>query len=141
MEKRKASVVVCDELLFNLAGKVTMSGMYTSSDIAIVTPELRIGQLVFFFAVETPIQQPIDEMSLEVIFPNGSPYILQAQIVPANPLLLNSKDRKSYTVRHPFMIQNATLTPGEIKAAVLVDGVRIDAGSVWISNVTDQKDK
>jgi hypothetical protein len=135
MTDRKASVFLCDEVLYNLTGKVMIQGLYTTGDIAIPTNELKTNQLVFVFSIETPIEKPLTSVSLRVTFPESVPNFFTMPVAPHNPLLLTDPRRKTISFTQAFLIQQPILKPGEIKTAVIHDEGEIDSGSIWITSV------
>ena len=68
MTERRAFFLVCDDLLMALNGKITIVGAY-SNDIIIASDPFTIGQLVFWFQIETPIAKPLQKLELQVSLP------------------------------------------------------------------------
>jgi len=133
MTERKASMVVCDEVLFNLMGKTTISGMYTA-DIGIPVSELTIPQLIFFFFLECSASDPFKTLKLKVAFPGSSPNELNVPL-GGMPIPTDSS-RNIISVKQPFLIQNPVLRPGPIQTSVLHDKGEIDAGRIWITSTS-----
>jgi hypothetical protein len=131
MSERRASVFVCDELFFTLVGKVTISGMYTTNDIAIPGDELRAAQMVFVFLIETPVEDPLMSITLKVTFPGSDPVI----VPPQNMGFFTDPRRKVMVSKQPFLIQQPLLRPGRIETAVIHDKGEINAGDIWITSL------
>ena len=81
MIPRHASVIICDELLFSITGKINLLGSYTG-DITIPTDPTQIAQLLFYFLVETDVQDPYRSLTFQVKLPQADPV---TQILPAVP--------------------------------------------------------
>lgn len=133
MTERKASMVVCDEVFFNMMGKTTISGMYTS-DIGIPVSELSVPQLIFFFFLECSVNDPFKFLQLRVAFP-GSP--LNELNVPLGGMPMpTDPSRNIISLKQPFLIQNPTLRPGPIQTSVWHDKGELDAGRIWIKSTS-----
>jgi hypothetical protein len=135
MTERSATVFACDELLFNMTGKVMIQGLYTSGDIAIPSHELRINQLVFCFSVETAITEPLSSVTLRVTLPGSEPNHQHALVPPFNPLLLGHPRRGTIKNMLTFLIQQPLLKPGAIRTSVIHDKGEIDAGTIWVTSL------
>jgi hypothetical protein len=133
MSERKASVFVCDDFFYNLTGKVTLSGMYTTNDIAIAGDEQRAAQLVFVFSIETPVEDPFTApVFLRVSFPGNEPNILAVTVPSQNSVLFSDPARKTIVAKQPFLIMQPLLKPGRVETAVVHDKGEINAGDIWI---------
>jgi hypothetical protein len=135
MTERSATVFACDELLYNMTGKVMIQGLYTSGDIAIPSDELRINQLVFCFSIETPVSEPLSSIALKVTFPEAEPNLLHTPVAAFNPMLYADVRRKTIKTLHPFLIQQPLLKPGPIRTSVIHDKGEIDAGIIWVTSL------
>jgi hypothetical protein len=135
MTERKASVFVCDEVLFSLTGKVTISGMYTQ-DIVISGEEQQIGQLAFFFTIETPKSEPFKSLLLKIAFPGSDPIQTPAPVT-TQPNFSNDDRRKSIIHRQPLLIPLPILRPGRIVASVVHESGEIEAGGFWVVSVEE----
>jgi hypothetical protein len=130
MTERKASVFLCDEALFSLSGKITISGMYTQ-DLVVAGNEQQIGQLVFFFTIETPKSEPFKSLTLKVVFPGSDP--IEAPTPTAViPTASANPRRKSIIHRAPLLIPQPILRPGRIVASVIHESGEIEAGGFWV---------
>src|ERR1700683_2721768 len=111
---RQAMVLIADEILFNLYGKVFLHGVY-NNDLIIPRDPSGSPQLIFYFAIETDISEPFQSLHVEVTLPGAqlvrnvvfipSPQLIAAQ-AKANPARLR------FNVRHPLIIPNPVLQPG-----------------------------
>lgn len=136
---RKASAFVCDEALFSLTGKITISGLYTQ-DIIIVSNEQQINQLLFFFTVETPKSEPFKSATLKITFPGGEP-VLVPMITIIPPTSLDDDRRKSMVFRQPVLVPMPILRPGRIVASVLHEGGEMEAGGFWVVTLEEAQKK
>jgi hypothetical protein len=137
MTERKASAFVCDEALFSLSGKITISGMYTQ-DILIAGNEQQISQLVFFFTIETPISQPFDFIKLRATLPASEP----VEVAPAitMPQTLSADPRRRQIIfRLPMLIPMPVLRPGRMVASVIHEGGEMEAGGFWIVSLEEMQ--
>lgn len=130
MSERRATVIVCDEILYSVTGKVFLQGVY-QSDIAIPGSELAIGQLLFYFIVETPRERPFQKVALKIILPQMPPTTIETQLtfLPVPP------DRKTMVLRAPFLLQQPILRPGKVETLVVTEGEELDAGGIWINSL------
>jgi hypothetical protein len=135
MAERKASAFVCDEALFSLTGKITISGMYTQ-DIVISSNEQQINQLVFVFTIETPISEPFKTLTLKVAFPGSDPIEVPAATAIA-PIASADPRRKQIIYRQPVLIPQPTLRPGRIVASVVHESGEIEAGGFWVVSLEE----
>jgi len=126
--ERKAFAFLCDEALFSLTGKITISGMY-AHDLIIPSNEQQINQLVFFFTIETPKSKPCESLTLKVTFPGSDP--IEA---PASLAVVPNTDprRKLIIYRQPLLIPMPILRPGRIVASVVHESGEIEAGGFWV---------
>jgi hypothetical protein len=130
MSERKASFLVCDDLLFSMNGKVNLTGIYTQ-DIVISTEELQLPQLIFFFVVETPKDQLFQKITFRIELPGLPPADSEFPVGVRKAALLDDR-RKMITWRHPIMLQQPILRPGRVSASVIHETGTIDAGGIWI---------
>jgi hypothetical protein len=135
MAERQATVLVADEMYFNLWGKAILHGIY-QTDLGITTDPSQIPQLVFFFVIETDVSDPFHSLAVEVTLPGSeairnevqifSPEVMAAAAV-ANP------GRTRLTYRHPFLIPGPKLRPGKIEVRVIHEKGLIAVTAPWIS--------
>jgi hypothetical protein len=128
MIPRHATVIICDELLFSITGKINLLGSYTG-DITIPTDPTQVGQLLFYFLVETDVQDPYKSLTFQVTLPQANPV---TQIVPVVPQIQILSGRPRYTVRLPLLIPQPLLHPGRIEAKVIHESGELIAGTPWI---------
>jgi hypothetical protein len=130
--ERRASVIVCDEVLFALTGKVFLQGVYPS-DITIFGQEISYPQLVFYFTAETSKEYPFKKMTLKVVPPGMPPALLDVPIetIPQT----RNPDRPKMVIRAPILIQQILLRPGKIETAVITEVEELDAGGMWVASI------
>ena len=129
---RQASVLIADDMVMSLLGKINLSGIYTS-DIVIPIDPFGVPQLVFLFSLETDVSDPFQHIQLQVIFPTQQPVEMSVS-PPAIPPSSLPEQRTRLLMRQPFLIQQPLLRPGRIQAKVLHDKGEIDIASLpWIS--------
>jgi hypothetical protein len=130
--ERRASVIVCDDILFGLTGKVFLQGVYTS-DITIPGSELSLPQLAFYFTAETPKGNPFKKMALRVVPPGMPPAHVEIPIETAQQTI--NPDRPKTIIRAPFLMQQILLKPGKVETSVITESEELDAGGIWIMSV------
>lgn len=130
---RTASVLVCDEILFAMTGKVFLQGVYTT-DITIPGDELNVPQLVFYFSAETPKENPFKKLILKVLPPEGQPSQLEIPLATIPPAL--NLSRPKMILRAPLLLQQLVLRPGKIETKVITESEELDAGGIWITSVS-----
>lgn len=128
MIPRHASVIICDELLFSITGKINLLGSYTG-DITIPTDPTQIAQLLFYFLVETDVQDPYRSLTFQVKLPQADPV---TQILPAVPPIQILPERPRFTMRWPLLISQPLLHPGRVEAKVIHESGELVAGAPWI---------
>jgi hypothetical protein len=111
-----ATVVVCDEMLISLTGKMNIFGIYTG-DITIASEEQKIAQLVVIFHIECDLAAPPRALSVEVRLP-GEP-VIQNNIPPIVPPA--TPQRTKWVFRWPILIQQPTLRAGRIETKIVHD--------------------
>lgn len=122
-----ATVLVCDEIRFETSGKLFLIGMYPAN-IAIPTDDVAVGQLIFLFHFDCPIDEPPSTIAFEVTLPGGEPQrsVIQVDKPEANP------KHTRWLFRHALTIQGQSLRLGKIGVRVTVDGQELDVSSPWI---------
>ena len=65
MAARQASVIVADEIYFNLHGKAILQGIY-NTDLVIPSDPTAVPRLVFYYMIETDLSDPFHSLSVEV---------------------------------------------------------------------------
>jgi|GEM_PF-3869908 len=131
---RQASLVVCDELYFNMTGKLTVQGMYTG-DIFISGAEAATTQLVFLFILDCDIAERPNIIRLQVTLPGDLPResIPPLALTTTTPVLT---DRSKLTYKLPFLYALPTLRVGRISAKVIFDQEEVSVVAPWISPIT-----
>jgi hypothetical protein len=132
MAERRASVIVCDEILYAMTGKAFLQGVY-QSDIMIPGQELTIQQLVFYFSAETPRDNPFKKIVLKVIPPGMPPSQVDVALPPTPNL---TPDRNKMILRAPLLLQQPILRPGKIETIVVTESEELDAGGAWVVSVS-----
>lgn len=132
MKSWNANLLICDDLMFSLSGKMTAIGIYTG-DIGIPTSEHRTGQLIFMFMLQGDLtEQPTEPMVLEVTFPGEQPHSMTLP-PPVFGQNFEGSGRTKWFQRTPFMIQNVILRPGQIKTRIRYGKLELNPGSPWIT--------
>ena len=129
MSTRKATVILCDEILFSLTGKTNLLGCYTG-DLSIPADPSPTVQLAFYFLIETDIADPFQSLTIQIALP-GAEVIVQPiptlpQMVPPGP------GRTRATIRWPIVLPQPILRPGRIESKVIHEGGEMIAGMNWI---------
>jgi hypothetical protein len=130
MKSWNASLLVCDDLLYSLAGKLTLLGVYTG-DISIPAPTWTVGQLVFLFLMNGDLtERPTQPLDLEVTLPGSAP---QTMVFPTSFAPSPASGRTKWFLRTPFLLQNVILRPGRIAANVKHGDFVMNPGSPWVT--------
>ncbi len=122
-------MLVSDDLLFSLSGKITALGIYTS-DIALQTIPAAVPQLAVLFVIECGAADPFQSLTLEVSVPGEAVPRVQPWAILRPPL---PSERTRIIYRVPFLLQNLKLVPGQIKARVIHEKGIIEVGGPWIA--------
>jgi hypothetical protein len=126
---RQASLIVADEALISVSGKLNVLGIYTT-DINIPTDPLVVGQLVFLFVVESDPEDQYKKLDLRVDLPSGD---FRQTAVNLGTLREGQADKIRWSLKFPLLFQNAILRPGPIVATVIhEDGVILPAAPVIV---------
>jgi hypothetical protein len=138
MTARQASVLVADEVYFNLHGKAILHGIY-NTDLVITSDQMTAPQLVFYFMIETDISEPFHSLSVQITLPGNDPIRHHVLVPPpqfvAAQAQMNPTRSRWYT-RHPVLIPAPVLRAGQIEAKVIHESGEIIVGSPWIVNPT-----
>jgi hypothetical protein len=126
---RQASLLVADETMISISGKLNILGIYTT-DINIPTDPMIAAQLVFVFIVETEPDDPYQKLDLRVDLPSGD-----FRQVPVNLSALRDgqADKIRWSLKFPLLFQNAILKPGPIVATVIHEDGVILPGAPFIN--------
>lgn len=126
---RRASLLVADEILYSLGGKVYLQGMYLN-DISINADQVVAPQLVFMFIFETEIENSFTSITLEITLPGSE--AVKAPITIAQPVIPH-QDRTHIMYRLPLLLSAPILRPGRIEARIIHDRGEILANAIWIT--------
>ncbi len=129
MITRTASVIVCDEMLVSLTGKLTIAGLYTG-DIGIASDPGTTQQLVFLFVVEGPIEDPVRTLEVEVTLPGEKAIRMPVAVTIPDQV---PPGRRNWTIRWPVLMIQPTLRPGRISAKVIHDKGEIEVATPWVT--------
>jgi hypothetical protein len=135
MSERQATVLVADEIYFNLYGKVILQGIY-QTDLGIVVDPSQIPQLVFFFLIETDTTDPFHSLAVEVTLPGSDPIrndvpMLPPEVTTAAMAAHPGRDRLIY--RHPMLVPAPRLRPGKILTKVFHETGEMIVTAPWIA--------
>jgi hypothetical protein len=125
---RYATVLVSEDFWISLVGKFTIQNLFTT-DIIIPSEPFVANQLVFLFSLEADMEDPFQQVTLEVTFPHQPPRKLEVPLPPFIPM----PDRTRWVLRWPFLIQNAVLQQGRIDAKVIHEKGELVTAAPWIS--------
>jgi hypothetical protein len=127
---RQATVLVCDDLLISLNGKLTVVGMYTGDILVPSESPLSLPQLVFLFVIEGTTDSPLRSLTLEVRLPGDDP---KQNLIPIPVTGIQvDRGRKRWILNMPFPISPALLRPGRIEARVIHEEGEISVRAPWI---------
>jgi hypothetical protein len=141
MAERQASLLVADEIYFNLYGKATLQGIY-QTDLGIAVDPSQISQLVFFFWIETDVSDPFHSLAVEVVLPGSDAIRNQVVIFPPDftaAAAAATPGRTRLVYRHPLLVPGPTLRPGKIAAKVIHEKGEIAVTAPWITLNTPPK--
>jgi hypothetical protein len=129
---RQASLILADEIYYNLYGKAILQGIY-SADIAIPANPSVVPQLIFYFMAEADVSDPFHSMTFEVTFPEGEPIRHVAPVLAPEVIKATFPGRKRLGYRYPFLVQAPTLRPGKIEAKLIHEKGEIEIAAPWIA--------
>jgi hypothetical protein len=128
---RQATMLVADEIYYNLLGKAIIHGAY-HADLTILTEPTTVTQLLFYFQMETDIEDAFQSLSVEVTLPGNDPV---RHVVPVIWPIFAEEGRRLF-YKHPLLIQNITLRPGRIQAKVIHESGEMVVGAPHITLAT-----
>jgi hypothetical protein len=131
MADRQASLLVADEIYFNLYGKAILQGIY-HNDLGIAADPSPTPQLVFFFIAETDASDPFQSFAVEVTLPGSTPIRNQVALVPPTIVAAANPGRTRLTYRQPLLVPMPLLRPGEIKAKLIHEKGELMVTAPWI---------
>jgi hypothetical protein len=120
-QDRRASLLICDEILIAMNGKYTAAGIFTG-DIVIPSPATPLPQLVTLFMIETSLHNPLKALSVEVNLPMDE---VRRMDVPINLLNPQTSAQKLF-YKWPFLLQRLVLRIGFITARVVHESGTIE---------------
>jgi hypothetical protein len=127
---RQATLLVADEIYYNLHGKAILQGIYHTDLIIPINPTT-VPQLIFYFMMETDAADAFRSLAVEVKLPESTPVRHQVFVTfPVPPF----EGRKVF-YRHPLLVQGPTLRPGRIEAKVIHEEGEILVGAPWIAPI------
>jgi hypothetical protein len=129
MADRQVSLLLADDLLWSMNGKVTMIGIY-GGDITIQADSMAVPQLVFLFSAETDITDPFQLFTLHIQLAGEIPVIVP--IPMGSPPGTLDAQRTRWIVRWPYLLSQATLRPGRIVAKIIHEKGELVATAPWI---------
>ncbi|MCX7361150.1 MAG: hypothetical protein NTV97_04615 [Alphaproteobacteria bacterium] len=131
MKSWNTTLLVCDDVMYSITGKVSVFGVYTG-DIGIPNDAHLAPQLIFFFVIDGDLsERPILPLKLEIKLPEED----ARSVMISPPILPNPapEGRTKWYMRHPFLVSSAILRPGRIEAKIVYDGEDISLSAPWIS--------
>lgn len=112
---RQATVVVADDALYSLSGKLNLSGVY-GTDISIPFDPTHAAQLIFCFIIEAEPDDPYQQIVVRVELPGGDSRQMQLAM---HTFVSGEADKIRWCVKYPLLFQAPALKPGPILASVL----------------------
>jgi hypothetical protein len=133
-DDRRASCLVCDDVLFSVNGKFTAIGIY-SSDIVIPVDPTTVPQLVFLFDIACPRDDVFQTLIAQVTFPEQEPRRITIPFLPAivQQSALAQPDRTHVFSRWPFLISQPVLKPGRLESKIVHEKGELVAAYNWIT--------
>jgi hypothetical protein len=127
---RQASLLVADDIFYNLHGKAVLQGIY-HADLILNTQSAIVPQLIFFFIAESDLNDPFRSAFVEVTLPGNEP--IRQQVPVAWPMQIPApSERTKVFVKWPLLVGWPTLRPGRIEAKFIHEGGEIIVGAPWI---------
>src|ERR1700677_1544136 len=112
MMYRQASVILADEIYYNLHGKAILQGVYSGAVEISANPSVA-PQLIFYFIAESDASDPFHSIAFEITFPESQSIRHVAPVLPAEVYRANFPGRKRLHYRYPFLVQAPLLRPGK----------------------------
>lgn len=128
---RQVSLLVADEIYYNLYGKAILQGVY-HGDLTIPADSSTSPQLIFYFMAETDLADPFRSLVVEVTLPGSQPVRNVVGLIPPEVLQNVSRERTRAYYRHPLLVQSPVLRPGKIEAKLIHESGEIIVGAPWI---------
>lgn len=132
--ERQATVLIADEIYFNLYGKAILQGIY-NNDLTIPKDQTTVLQLVFYFAVETDTADPFHSLFVEATLPGAEP-VRNLVFIPPPQLIADQArthpERVRHYVRHALLVPTPMLRPGRIEAKAIHEKGEIPVITQWI---------
>jgi hypothetical protein len=131
MPARQASLLVADEIFYNLQGKAILQGIY-HADLSISADPSTGTQLLFFIMAETDASDPFESFAVEITLPGSAPFRQEVPVVPPPIIIAASPGRTRFYIRHPVLMLAPILRPGRIEAKVIHEKGEIQVTAPWI---------
>jgi len=128
---RQASLIVADEIYYNLYGKAILQGVY-HGDLTIPTDPSISLQLIYYFMAETDIAEPFRTLIAEVTLPGNQSIRNPVNLIPPEALSNLRGDRSRAYYKHPLLVPGPVLRPGKIEAKLIHESGEIVVGAPWI---------
>jgi len=128
---RQATLLVADEIYYNLHGKAILQGVY-SGDLTIPIDPSPAIQLIFYFIMETDLADPFKRLAVEVTLPKNQPVRNPVLVMFPLPLPPGQGPPRLF-YRHPLLIQSPMLHAGPIEAKVIHESGEIIIGAPAIT--------
>jgi hypothetical protein len=138
MADRHASLLVADEIYFNLYGKAILQGIY-HHDLGITGEQSTAPQLVFFFIAETDVSDPFKSFAVEVTLPGNGPIRNDIPLIPAEIIAAANPGKTRLIYRQPLLVPAPVLRPGRIMAKVIHERGDMIVTAPWIVQNLPQK--
>jgi hypothetical protein len=131
MSDRQATMIVADDWVTTISGKVNISGIY-GTDISIPVDPFTASQLVFAFIIETSPEDPYQSLEIRVTLPGGDTRNLH---LPISRFKDGEADKIRWCLKYPLLFANPILRPGPIEAKVIHEkgGIKVAAPVVILT--------
>jgi hypothetical protein len=114
---RQATLLVADEIYYNLQGKAILQGIY-QTDLVITTDPQPAPQLIFYFIIEGDATDPFRSLEVEVALPGSEPIRRSVRITTTVPAEVVANKGRVF-LRYPLLAPALLLRPGRIEAKVI----------------------
>jgi hypothetical protein len=122
-----ATISLCDDIRFEVGGKITLVGVYLG-DVSIIPGPYPVKQLVFLVNIEGTLEDLPRELAIEVAVPSLEPRRKTLTL----PTFDSPAGRTTWFTRGVVAFENELLQAGRVVAKVIADGVEYEVGSPWI---------
>jgi hypothetical protein len=128
---RQASLMVADEIYYNLQGKAILQGLY-HADLTIPSEPAFAPQLIFYFMAETDVDEPFKVLHAEVTLPGNQPVRNFVNVIPPELFKSVPPGRTRAYYRHPLLVTGPILRSGKIEAKLIHEKGELIVGAPWI---------